>query len=458
MPVQFAYDAQIRRFIIQFIRMVSNFQVEFGKDANGNRTLQTVPVYYGDVSRQAAMILRNNSENSLNAVPAMATYISALTYDRDRLQNPYFEGTVRIRERVYDEETQTYTNTQDGLYTVERLMPAPYKLVMKLDIWTSNTEQKHQLVEQMVPLFNPGLEIQNTENYVDWSSLSVVHLTDVMYTSRTIPSGAEDTIDVATLTFEMPIWISLPAKVKKMGVVAEIIASIYNAQGELSEDAITSLSGLISQQRFTPLSADVVYVGNSLQLYKNARPAGSNEVVGETMRWRDLINLYGAIRNGISQARLKFEYPDGWHEIVGTIAYDPTDDTSLLFTPIPATLPANTLDPINAIIDPFNVTVNSDILTPPVGTRYLILNPIGSANSGPAPAWAGTAGTNLLASANDIIEYNGSFWTVVFDSSQEPGAQYLTNLNTTVQYRWTGEMWVKSYEGFYSAGFWSLVL
>ena len=144
----------------------------------------------------------------------------------------------------------------------------------------------------MLPLFNPGLEIQNTENYVDWSSLSVVHLTDVMYTSRTIPSGAEDTIDVATLTFEMPIWISLPAKVKKMGVVAEIIASIYNANGELSEDAITSLSGLISQQRFTPLSADVVYVGNSLRLYKNARPVGSDEVVGETMRWRDLINLY----------------------------------------------------------------------------------------------------------------------------------------------------------------------
>ena len=73
MPVQFAYDGQIRRFVIQFVRMVSNFQVEFGQNADGNRTLQTVPVYYGDVSRQAAMILRNNSENSLNAVPAMAS-------------------------------------------------------------------------------------------------------------------------------------------------------------------------------------------------------------------------------------------------------------------------------------------------------------------------------------------------------------------------------------------------
>jgi len=228
MPVQFSYDGQIRRFVLQFIRMVSNFQVEFGKDTEGNRTLQTIPVYYGDASRQAATILRNNSEAALNAVPAMSAYISALTYDRDRVQNPYHEGTVRIRERAFDQTTQTYDTTQDGIYTVERLMPAPYKLTMKLDIWTSNTEQKHQILEQVLPLFNPGLEIQSTDNYVDWTSLSVVHLTDVSYTSRTIPAGSEESYDIASLTFEMPIWITLPAKVKKMGVVAQIVAAFTN--------------------------------------------------------------------------------------------------------------------------------------------------------------------------------------------------------------------------------------
>ena len=164
--VQFSYDGQLRRFILQFIRMVSNFQVEFGQDSNGNRTLQTVPVYYGDPSRQAAMILKNNSENMLSAVPAMAAYISGLTYDRDRLQNPYFEGLLRVREQVYDQTTQQYTGVQDSPYTVSRLMPAPYKLSLKLDIWTSNTDQKHQLIEQLVPLFNPGFEIQSTDNYV----------------------------------------------------------------------------------------------------------------------------------------------------------------------------------------------------------------------------------------------------------------------------------------------------
>jgi len=458
MPVQFAYDGQIRRFVLQFVRMVSNFQVEFGKNADGDRTLQTVPVYYGDISRQAAMILNNGSENTLNAVPAMACYISGLSYDQSRLQNPYYEGVVRIRERVYNDVDQEYERSQDGIYTVERLMPAPYKLTMKLDIWTSNTEQKHQMIEQMMPLFNPGLEIQSTDNYVDWSSLSVVLLTDVQYSSRTVPQGGEENIDVATLTFEMPIWLSLPAKVKKMGVVAQIIASIYDAQGDLSPEVVFATQGLMSQQRFTPMSYELVYVGNTLTLYKNnATEAEDGVIYGTKVRWANLVNLYGKLTNGISEVRLTFAYPDGPHEIAGTVAFSPTDETQLLFTPFEATLPANTLDAVDAIIDPRNVTVDSNILSPAAGTRYLILNSIGDIATESPVAWAGEPGTNLVARANDIIEWNGSYWTVAFDS-REPAVQYVSNLTTTVQYRWTGSEWVKSYEGLYGSGEWSLVL
>jgi hypothetical protein len=414
-------------------------------------------VYYGDVSRQAAMILRGNSENTLNSVPAMATYITALTYDRDRVQNPYHEGVINVRERQFDEVTQTYTHNQDGIYTVERLMPAPYRLTMKVDIWTSNTEQKHQLIEQIMPLFNPGLEIQSTDNYIDWSSLSIVLLTDVSYTSRSVPAAADESIDIASLTFEMPIWLSLPAKVKKMGVVTQIIASIYDESGGLSIDAY--MGGSKSQQRFTPLNASIAYTGNGLTLYKGGTNESNGVIYGTKTRWQELVDYYGTLVNGVSQVRLRFDYPDGPHEIVGTVAYDPTDVTRLLFTPFPLTLPANTLPPVNAIIDPRNVTVDSNILNPEVGTRYLILNPIGDANSEAPVAWAGTTpGHNLIANANDIIAWNGEYWTVQFDSQEEPGVQYVANLNTTVQYRWTGEQWVKSYEGLYKAGEWSLVI
>jgi len=122
------------------------------------------------------------------------------------------------------------------------------------------------------------------------------------------------------------------------------------------------------------------------------------------------------------------------------------------------TLPANTLPAVNAIIDPFTVTVTSGLLNPTTGTSYLILNPIGDNNSTSAMAWAGAAGTNLVAAANDIIKWNGTYWTVEFDSAATTTPEYVTNLNTQVQYRWTGSAWVKSYEGIYRSGQWSLVL
>jgi hypothetical protein len=440
------------------MRMFSNFQVEFGKDSAGNRTLQSVPVYYGDASRQASIILKGNSENTLNAVPAMATYISGLVYARDRLQNPYHESTIRLRERTYDPTTQTYGQNQDGIYTVDRLMPAPYTLSMKLDIWTSNTDQKHQLLEQILPLFNPGLEIQSTDNYIDWTSLSIVLLTDVSYTNRSVPAGGDDTtIDIASLSFELPIWLSLPAKVKKMGVVSRIIASVYDAQGDLNSDLLEAAQQLAFQQRFTPLNYKIVYVGNTLTLYKQTATESNGEIFGDPVAWRGLANLYGVITNGISQVRLTFDYPDGPHEIVGTVAYNPGNDTQLLFTPFPNTLPANTLDPVAAVIDPKNVDVDSMLINPPTHTRYLILDNIGDINTPSSVAWAGSDGTNLIARANDIIEWNGSYWTVAFDS-RNAGIQYVTNLNTTVQYKWTGDNWVKSYEGLYDSGSWSLVI
>jgi hypothetical protein len=69
-------------------------------------------------------------------------------------------------------------------FTIEKLMPVPYDLEVNLDIWTSNTNQKLQLLEQLLTLFNPSLEIQSTENFIDWTSLSVMYLEQVTWSSR----------------------------------------------------------------------------------------------------------------------------------------------------------------------------------------------------------------------------------------------------------------------------------
>ena len=202
---------------------MSNFSYKDGDDA-----LRTIPVMYGDMTRQVAHIIRDNSENKMPSIPRMGIYVTNLQMDRTRLSDASFVSKVHLRERTYDATGKEYLNTQGKNVTVERLMPTPYTLTVNCDIWSSNTEQKLQIIEQICMLFNPSLEIQTTDNYIDWTSLSVVELDNINFSSRSIPVGTETEVDVATLTFSMPIFISPPTKVKKLGVITHIITSIFN--------------------------------------------------------------------------------------------------------------------------------------------------------------------------------------------------------------------------------------
>jgi hypothetical protein len=453
------YSGQTRRFLQQFIRMLSNFQVAMGKDDNGNSVLLQVPIYYGDSSRQAATILRNNSENSLPTVPAMSVYISAMRYDQKRMQEPFFVSKMHLRYRDVD-QTGNLTATLGDTVTVERLMPVPYNLTLKVDIWTSNTDQKLQLLEQISVLFNPSLEIQSTDNYVDWTSLTYITLNDLNFSSRSVPIGTEDPIDIATLTFELPVWYSAPAKVKRMGVIEKIITSVWESNGTIdhyNEDFDIGASTLLSRESYTIFNYNVLYIGNTVKLFQSENQTAYNPVEyspSSGYSWATLLKNYAQLTNGISQIRLQQEGVT----VVGTVSYHPTDPTSLLFSPLVDTLPANNLDPINAIIDPQNVTVDSTLANPPAGTRYLILNPIGNTGDEDGPAlWNRAGHPDLIANANDIIEYTGTHWIVDFDSESVASVKYITNLRTNIQYKWKNHQWTKSVEGRYGVGAWSFV-
>jgi hypothetical protein len=422
-------------------------------------------VRYGDASRNAQTILQENSRNSLPSTPLMTFYITGLDYEQSRMQDPYFVSKINVRQRTYDPATETYETTQGNAFTVERLMPVPFKLTINLDIWTSNTNQKLQLLEQVLTLFNPSLEIQSTDNYIDWTSLSVMYLDRTVWTSRSVPIGTDNPIDIATLTFSMPIWISSPAKVKKLGVIERVIASMYDAQGDLN-NAIENEDLLLgTRQVITPFNWATVLIGNKLQCLQqrdlaqepgNESLAQTEIVADSNLLWPAVIDLYGSLRPGISQIRLI--QPDET-EVVGTIVLDPNDDRFLLYSVDIDSTPQNTLDPIDAIINPLTSGPRPEdsVLQ---GVRYLLTEDTGLVdNSPPAMDWVGANGRGLVAQANDIIEYSNNYWHVVFRAATETNnTQYVTNITTGIQYRWTGEAWIKSYQGVYPGGTWRLVL
>ncbi len=530
--MQYFYDGQIRRYLLQVVRLLSNILVKYQ-----DGTLVRVPVMYGDMDRQVANIINQNSENNLNSAPRIAVYITGIELDRNRLGDSSYVGKVHIREREFelgDDGEKIYNSNQGENYTVERLMPTPYKMTLKVDIWSTSTEQKLQILEQLLTLFNPSLEIQTTDNYVDWTSLSVVDLTDIGFTSRSVPVGTQVTIDIASLTLETPIYITPPAKVKRLGIVTNIIASVFGTVGDPETGYIDGLgvdimggtavpSDPILNQKTTIGNFDIIVVEGQLRLISSTDP-------GSYLAWSMLLEQHpGKYKAGLSKIYLLQE--DGSY-VIGYVSISPLDDTIMIVNWDSDTYPGNTSiitghrdsspGTFDAIIDPTK-TKPSNVVE---GTRYLIIESIGggvrdtfvtstrtqrittnvefdrvnsctvlvggvsvgfSANAdadgnytirttqlipigstvtyvinlnadGP-DAWKNSDDTDFIAEANDIIEWDGTHWQVIFSAEENTDTLiYQTNIFTGVQYKWNGVSWVKSFEGEYRRGEWRLEL
>ena len=424
------------------------------------------------MTRQVGQLLKKNSENTIPSAPFIACYIKDLQYDLTRLQDPTFISKVNIRERGFDLETQEYLSTQGNNYTVERIMPSPYKISFCADIWSTNTEQKLQIWEQLVVFFNPSFEIQTTDNYIDWTSLSTITLDNQVWTSRTIPQGASDDIDILTINFHAPIWITPPAKVKKLGIITKIISNIFSqtAQGTI----VSTYSDLDAAEMFTDISPDasiVITLNNFdlLVLNNTAQLIHANSTLdgvdlsnpASSAAWPAILDLYpGQFRAGLSQ--LRFTQSAG-NDIIAYISLDPTDDRLMVLNIDQDTVPTNTViagrGTVDAIVNPETYIPHNLV----VGTRYLILENInintlyGTAGYSGPTAWKNANASDFQAHANDIIAWNGSQWNIILDSTTNTTVTYITNSYTGTQYKWTTS-WSKSYEGIYEARLWRLIL
>ena len=455
---QFFFDNQIRRFLIQFARIFSDWQVTKGTDPAGNDILVRVPIQYGDASRMAQTQIANNSPSSLPSAPLITYNVVALDYDQGRTQDPTFVDKVSMRQRTFNQDSGSYETTQGQAFTVERMMPVPYKLSVNVDFWTTNYNQKLELIEQLGVLFNPALEIQSTDNFIDWTSLSVVYQDGLTFSSRTIPQGSGNPIDIMSWKFHMPIWISGPAKIKKLGVIQKVIASIY--QGNALTDMQESDLLLGTRQKITPYGYKILLIGDTLQLLPANQPLRPNnemldipEAPDTELYWSSLLSVYGAIKPGISQIWLQNQHMTT--DIVGTINLNPTDDRILLYNIDTDTLPENTLTPVNSIINPQSKGPSHGLPAVANGQRYLLIENIGDVDNVSPSIWG-----NVVANANDIIQYNSSAqqWQVDFDSKNSTTTEYVKNLTSSVQYRFTDGVWVKSFEGWYEAGDFSIVI
>jgi hypothetical protein len=330
------------------------------------------------------------------SAPRIAVYISDLDLARDRLGDSTYVGKINIRERGIDGDSYNYS--QGNNYTVERLMPTPFDLSLKVDIWTTSTDQKLQVLEQILTLFNPSLEIQTTDNYIDWTSLSVVELGDVVFSSRSVPVGTTSAIDIASISLKTPVWLSPPVKIKQLGIITNIVANIYENKSDPVLDYIDGLGTDYATGQVDPINKifdNKTSIGNfDIFVEETTIRIRSNETSpGTWLLWEMAIKQYsGVFKSGLTKIFLL--QPDGT-EVVGALTQNPLNPTLMSAVWDPDTFPSNTAisgptrlvsDQVyfDAIVDPttFNPKRPNKERTDQLietGRRYLIVDSIGGA-------------------------------------------------------------------------------
>lgn len=445
MSQQYFYDQQIRRWLLQFMRLFSGFSVKMGKDGTGADHYHQVPVRYGDTTRMSQHILRKNSENTILSVPAISCYISELLPNAERRMTPTYQESVQIYEKLYDDATGTYQDKVGETYTLDRHAPIPYDLTINVDVWTSNTEQKLQLLEQILLLFNPSVNLQSSQNPYDWTSLAVVELINITWTARAIPQGTDDIIDVASLIFQLPIFLTPPAKVKRQVLIHSILNNVGADFGFIDDIIINS--NFQSRQWITFKDRHIRVTGDYVQLLNKDNTIVDPET-GENLSWKLHFDNYGGINDGITEIRLKLGSIDDPQEVILKVSQIDGNPNVLSYEMDNSTLPTNTIGMINGVIDPTKGKPGDGTI-PAVasGQRYLIIDSI------PQNGFWGT----VVAEANDIIEYNGSNWVVSFDASAVNGTAYTVNANTMKKLFFDGNDWSVAVEGIFDHGYWRIV-
>lgn len=441
------YDGQITRFLEQVVAAFSGFKYMTGYRNGSPPQLVMVPCRMVPRSRAVANIINNNSENSLNAVPMITVDMSGFSFRSADLQSPTHIDTRQVVERALD-SNGNYTGEKGNSYTVQRLMPRPFLMTVQIDLWTSNQLQKFQLMEQIATTMYPFVEIQNSDNALDWTAKTTMTLEDdVNWTSRSMPIGTENEIDVLTITGKIPIWLTPPAKVMQQRRIEQITANI-NASSSSTELFDGTPGSLIAQNITTVGNHWVEAIDGTLKLLG---PEGAeHDPAGNVYRWDELLPQYGTLSPTESEIRLKKVHDvESDQEIIGTIQYD-VNHPNVLFWQIDAdTLPANTIGPINAYVNPLSRHPGNGLPPAATGQRYLLAEDIGN-----SAAW----GFGLSAKANDVIQYTGTAWVVAFTAATSNSTEFVINLTTGKQYRWDGHDWTLAVNGAYSPGYWRIRL
>jgi hypothetical protein len=232
------YDGQLRDYIIQFMAVFAGLQVSIGQQQD-NRLIQ-VPIRYGSSDRVVASIKADNTTNKPIRLPTLAAYLRGITMAPESRK-----GVNVVERRTFLSRGGAFPT---DLAVIEREQPIPYTANFDLSIMTSNASHHYQILEQILTLFNPNIQIQTSDDAFDWKRITMVELRAIGL-EENFPMGTDTRLIQTELQFTVPIYLSPPTVINKN----------YIADIKLRLDAVSADSSVL----------DIVFdVGREFPVYE----------------------------------------------------------------------------------------------------------------------------------------------------------------------------------------------
>lgn len=232
------YHETIKRCVSVFGTLFNNLDYKKTKEDGTVLGRYKVPISYGPAQKYLQRLAEepnlNDGSRSAISLPRMAFELTGFTYDAQRQQNKL------IRTRKSTIET-------DNVNRKNQYAPAPYDLNFTLSIMAKNMNDVLQLVEQILPYFQPEYTVtmKMVDDMSDNRDVPIV-LNDVSFTDDYEGEMEGRRVITYDLSFTMKTYFFGPIGTSKL--ITKVIERSYIGDGNaaFSSSQIDS-SGLVKE-------------------------------------------------------------------------------------------------------------------------------------------------------------------------------------------------------------------
>ena len=215
------YHSTIRKSVVAFGNLFNNLHIDrFDSSGNALQTLK-VPLSYAPKQKFLARIqaLTGDDTRKVQVVlPRMAFEMISIEYDPSR--------RVSLIQ-----QNRTVNNTPNTLNS--QYAPSPYNIQMALYVYVKNQDDGLQIVEQILPYFNPDFNLTlNSIPQLGIKNDLPILLTDVSYEDDYEGDFNQRRAIIWTLNFTLKLNFYGP--INKTGVITKVKANTFNDEA-LSE-------------------------------------------------------------------------------------------------------------------------------------------------------------------------------------------------------------------------------